>query len=89
MSNEQNKEEVGPTALFGGFDPEESDLLTMNGYDDCIVGVCYSKPKVLERLMADGMTEDEAVEFWSFNQIGAWVGENTPCFLTPNNSDQP
>ena len=63
----------------------------MQGYDDCIAGiverfgappiVCYDKGKVLARLMQDGMSEDEA-EFWSFNQIGAWVGESTPCFIT-------
>ena len=42
----------------------------------------YNKEKVLERLVADGMTPDEAIEFWEFNQIGAWVGDQTPCFLT-------
>jgi len=25
--------------LFAGFDPEELDLLTMDGFDDCIVGI--------------------------------------------------
>lgn len=80
--------------LFGGFDPEENELLCMDDCDDCIVGVverfgqppivCYSKPKVIKRLMADGMSEEEAEEFWSFNQIGAWAGDNTPCFLSPS-----
>lgn len=64
----------------------------MQGYDDCIAGiverfgappiVCYDKSKVLARLVRDGMSEDEAEEFWSFNQIGAWVGDSTPCFIT-------
>ena len=68
------------------------ELFTMDGYDDCIAGVveqfgrppivCYDKRKVLAKLQKDGMSEDEAEEFWSFNQIGAWVGESTPCFLT-------
>jgi len=89
-----NDSESRSPDLFGDFDPEEHDMLTMDGYDDCIVGVverfgqppimCYSKPKVLERLVADGMSEEEAEEFWSVNQIGAWVGDGTPCFLTPN-----
>ncbi len=80
--------------MFGGFDPEEHALKTMDGYDDCIVGVveqfgrppivCYSKPMVIAKLMKDGMSEEEAEEFWSFNQIGAYWGENTPCFLSPN-----
>jgi len=79
--------------IFGGFDPDEHDLLLMDGYDDCIVGVveqygrppivCYSKPMVIAKLMKDGMDEDEAEEFFEFNQIGAWMGDNTPCFLNP------
>lgn len=83
---------VRSSALFGVF--EDEDMLTMDGYDDCIIGVveqfgrppivCYDKQMVLAKLQRDGMSEDEAEEFWSFNQIGAWVGDGTPCFLTPN-----
>ena len=67
------------------------DLLLMDGYDDCLVGVClrfgqepiaiYDRSKVIRRLMKDGMTEEEAVEFYEVNQIGAWMGDQTPCFL--------
>lgn len=66
-------------------------LRKMNGFDDCIVGVvhrygmepvlCYDQEKVVEKLIANGMTMDEAVEFFYYNQIGAWVGNGTPCFL--------
>ena len=76
--------------LFAGFDTEE--LVVMDGYDDCIVGVverfgmepvvCYDKEKVLLSLEAQDMDRDEAEEWFYFNQIGAWVGEMTPCFLT-------
>lgn len=72
----------------------DEEMLKMDGYDDCISGVveqfgrppivCYDKTKVLRRLEGDGMTPEEAEEFWSFNQIGAWVGESTPCFITNN-----
>ena len=71
---------------------EEEELLLMDGYDDCIVGlvdrfgqptiVCYDKEKVIEKLMADGMTDEEALEWFEFNQIGAWMGDKTPCFLS-------
>ena len=74
----------------------EYDLMVMDGYDDCIVGVverfgqkpivCYDKEKVLCRLEADGMDRDEAEEFFYFNQIGAWMGDSTPCFLSVKNS---
>jgi hypothetical protein len=67
-------------------------LTVMDGYDDCIEGVverfnlppivCYNKTKIIRKLMKDNMTEEAAHEFYEFNQIGAWVGENTPCFIT-------
>ena len=71
---------------------DEEGYTKMDGFDDCIVGVveqfgrpailCYDTEKVLAKMVADGMTKEEAEEFWSFNQIGAWVGDTTPCFLT-------
>ena len=69
---------------------EHPDLLIMDGYDDCILGICrrfdqvfvvYSEAAVLRRLIKDGMSRDEAYEFWQFNQLGAWVGEHTPGFV--------
>jgi hypothetical protein len=67
------------------------EALKMDGYDDCIIGVCrrfgsdgviaYDVEKVLEKLMKDGMTYEEAREFFEYNQIGAWVGEKTPVFI--------
>jgi hypothetical protein len=67
------------------------ELLTMDGYDDCIVGVAtrvnqipfiiYNYDKVIAKLMNQGMTYHEAVDFHEFNQASAWVGESTPAFL--------
>lgn len=78
--------------LFSGFDPDY--LLVMDGYDDCIVGVverfgqepivCYDKGKIMHKLQEGGMSRDEAIEFFHFNQFGAWMGDLTPCFLSPN-----
>jgi hypothetical protein len=77
---------------FGGTRFLADGLLVMDGFDDCILGVVerfgqppivgYDKEKVLSRLMADDMTHEEALEFFEFNQIGAWVGDATPCFIT-------
>lgn len=69
------------------------EMLTMDGFDDCIVGIvercseptifCYSTEKVIKKLMKDdGITREEAEEFFAYNQLGAWMGETTPCFLT-------
>ena len=67
------------------------DAFKMDGFDDCVLGVCYrfgqepiiayDQNKVIAKLQEDGMTEEEAIEFFEFNQIGAWVGDTTPCFI--------
>jgi len=44
----------------------------------------YSIPKVLEVLQEDGMTYEEAVEYFEFNTLGAWVGEETPMWMQPH-----
>ena len=72
--------------------------LFMDGFDDCIAGVvhrygqptivCYDKEKVLEQLMDDGMTNEEAIEYFNYNQMGAWVGEQTPCFISPFDEEE-
>jgi len=79
---------------FAGFDPDEHELLVMDGYNDCIVGVverfgqgpivCYDKERVICRLQSDGMDREVAEEFFLFNQLGAWMGDSTPCFLSAN-----
>lgn len=66
-------------------------ILLMDGFDECIIGICqrfgqepivaYDIDKIVESLMNDGMSYEEAVEFYEFNQIGAWVGDSTPCFI--------
>ncbi|MDB4659288.1 hypothetical protein OAE43_01005 [Akkermansiaceae bacterium] len=77
--------------LLAGFDTDK--LLLMEGYDDCIVGVverfgqppivCYDKQLVLLQIATDsGMTEGDAEEWFEYNQIGAWMGEDTPCFIS-------
>lgn len=67
------------------------DLLLMDGFDDCILGVgtrfgseqfvIYDYDRVIATLQSQGMTYDEAVEYHEFNQLGAYVGEHTPGFI--------
>lgn len=92
MSEERTNAGLMSTDLFAGFDPDEHGLVVMDGYNDCIIGVverfgqnpivCYDKDKIIFRLESDGMDRNEADEFFYFNQIGAWVGDSTPCFLS-------
>ena len=62
-----------------------------NGWDDCLLGVgwrlntpiaVYDRAKVMDKLMADGCSEEEADEYISFNIEGAYVGEGTPLFVS-------
>lgn len=72
---------------------EEDELMSMDGYEDCIVGIveqfgrppilCYNKLLVIQKMIDDGCSPEEAEEYFDYNQIGAYVGESTPCFLTP------
>jgi len=69
----------------------DNELLLMDGFDDCIIGVCesfggapvvaYNYDLVIAKLQSHGMTYEEAVEYHEFNQLGAWVGERTPVFI--------
>jgi hypothetical protein len=64
-------------------DPERFDVAIV-GYIEGIGRadvVCYSKSKVLEILMEDGMSWEEAGEYYNFNMVGAYMGEKTPVFL--------
>jgi len=61
-------------------------------FDEAIIGVAsnavgmsaiaYSEPKVIALLIRhDKMTPDEAMEYYQFNILGAYMGENTPVFI--------
>ena len=69
------------------------NALVMDGYDDCVIGVLerygmepivlYDKEKVIQRIMdlSPGGTYEEAIEYYSYNQLGGWHGDMTPGFL--------
>lgn len=68
------------------------DLLVADGFDDAIIGigeragsspvVCYDRSLCIQKLLDDGASLEEAEEHFEFNVIGAWVGEQTPIFIT-------
>lgn len=77
------------------------DMLFADGYDDAIIGVgercgqpvvcIYDAWKCVEILIRrDGMDPEEAMDFFQFNTLGAWVGENTPMYMwTRQNIEDP
>lgn len=66
--------------------PEE-ELLKADGFDDAIMGIeeatmrlIYSKSKVIEILVSEGMSEEDALEHYSYNIEGAYMGQKTPIW---------
>lgn len=67
--------------------PDE-EFLTADGFNDAIIGVdtksmvlIYSVFKCIEILMNNqGLSEEEAIEYFEFNVSGAYMGEKTPIW---------
>lgn len=74
------------------------DALKADGLEKAFIGfvercgqmptACYDKPKVIEDLVADGLTYEEAIEYFEYNILGAYVGEFTPFYLTKTTKDK-
>ena len=71
---------------------DNEDILFADGFEDAFMGVvrscgaqpkaCYDYGKCIEILVSrDGMSEEDALDFFEFNVAGAYVGEYTPAFL--------
>jgi len=72
------------------------NALLMDGFDEALIGfsqrinepllAVYSWEKMMSVCMErDGMSDEEADEYISYNCIGAWVGEQTPIIVMPLN----
>ena len=70
----------------------DETFLCADGFDDAIIGIgnqfanenvlIYSADKIIEIMMErDGMTGEEALEYFEYNIKGAWMGEKTPSFI--------
>jgi len=65
-------------------------FMRVDGFDEAIIGVdelsmrvIYSVSKCIEILMQrDGMTQDEADEYFYYNVHSAYVGDKTPIWCT-------
>lgn len=67
----------------------EDEFIVMDGLDSAIVGVveddimklAYSKRKIIEHFMDEGMSYEEAMEYADFNVFCAYVGKGTPVLI--------
>ena len=71
---------------------EDEPMLFIDGHDDAIIGVAdrdgddvivYDIEKIVRRLrQRDGMTKEDAEEFFAYNILGSFGGQSAPVFLT-------
>ena len=76
-----------PREHLAEIDPE---LMIADGWDEAIIGVVhrfgqepvvlYDKGKILEEMISQGSTQEEAEEYFQYNIVGCWIGEKTPAF---------
>ncbi len=69
---------------------EDETFLKADSFDEAIIGVdentmrlIYSVTKCIEILMRD-MSAEDAMEYFSFNVSGGYVGEKTPIWCVDN-----
>lgn len=70
---------------------EDETIQLADGFEDAFIGIArqfgkpfaiYDRQKCIDILInRDGLSYEDAEEYFQFNVEGAWVGENTPAFL--------
>lgn len=73
---------------------EESNALLADGFEAALIGVTenhhmqdiavYDLDMCIDVLIAEGMTEEDAMEHMSYNVLGSFVGEMMPIFISTN-----
>lgn len=74
------------------------NVLLADGFDDAFIGTVPTLPwgpelavydidKCVTVLQKRGMDLEEATEYFWFNVAGAYVGEQTPVFVSANDDD--
>jgi len=69
---------------------QSPDTFMIDGYEGALLGVVenfhgyvcvYDKEKILRSLRNDGLSHDEAEEYFDFNIRGAYMGELSPTYI--------
>lgn len=76
---------------FADLADENPEALLADGFEDAFVGytvnhhhpvvAVYDYEHCVEILTQDGMSEEDAMEYLSFNTLGAYVGPHGPLFV--------
>ena len=80
-----------PMDLDELFEQAEGAII-LDGFNEAIIGlveefgngprILYSRDKIIQIMQKrDGMTEEEALEFYDYNILGMFAGEQNPVML--------
>lgn len=65
----------------------DQEFVIADGFDDCVIGyeessgrLIYSTIECVRTLQADGMSEEDALDYFYYNVQGAYVGDLTPIW---------
>ena len=78
--------------MFDYIDEYAEGAVILTDLDDAIIGIVeefgngprilYSTEKIIQILIdRDGMSEEEAIEYYGFNIVGMFAGGQNPVFL--------
>lgn len=70
---------IEKTLFADGFD--DAILGMLPNWDTDVMKICYSKSKMIDCLLKEDMSFEDAVEFLEYNVWGAYVGEGTPFYV--------
>ena len=66
------------------------DIIILDDFNEAVLGmvssfegprVVYNLKTILEILQKDGMSREEALEYFNFNILGTYIGPQNPVFL--------
>jgi len=68
------------------------EVLKADGFDNCVIGLCesangqtviaYDKQKMIKTMVdRDGITYEEAEEYYDYNILGSYMGSSTPVYI--------
>lgn len=90
--NNSQKDSISRKQINEFASQQDQEILLADGFEDAFLGIVprfhmepvalYDRGKCIKILMKrDGMTRDDAEEFFVFNVEEAWVGNKTPAFV--------
>ena len=75
-----------PPLLIGGSQEEIKRFEpAIIGQSDADLRVVYSVEKIVD-ILSEDMTREEAVEYYEYNILGAYMGEMTPIYVSEHDS---